>query len=262
MIGETRNSQVQAQTSQEMKKANGLETNKSKNMNRAESVKNSRRYNKKKSTGNVKNQNTILSSYLPMKNYMVSKANNIKPIRQQIHREKSSLKAAVSDRNGLKTAKHGQRQKAGETFDQFVERMKKQSNRSADTYGFKPRPYTSSGYGQLRIKHQKRPTAKSGVGCKRYDEIKAGPYFQNKSYIPNKRKKGNTRQIGYKPTHLLNNSEAVEMDHRRTFYPTTSNSLANKTTLSNEHFAERKINNIQNTYGPKIGKLQLFKFPK
>ena len=100
-----------------------------------------------------------------MKNYMVNNFSNIRPIRQ-IQRDKKSTKAPISDRNGVKTAKYAQRQNSKESFDNFVQRMKK-DNKSTETYGFKARPYTSNGYNHLRIKHQQRPMTKSRTDGKR-----------------------------------------------------------------------------------------------
>lgn len=112
------------------------------------------------------NQNTILSSYLPMKNYIVSNANRRKPVKQ-LNREKRTFNTAISGCKRAHTSKNSHGQMLNETFDDFVQRMKKQSNMSSETYEFKARTYTSSEYNHLRIKHHKRPMTKSGINGKR-----------------------------------------------------------------------------------------------
>ena len=70
-------------------------------------------------------------------------------------------------------------QSSKETFEEFVNRMKTQSSKpSENQYEARVRPLTWGGYGQLRIKHQKRPASKSGIGIKLYDETKNYPYYK------------------------------------------------------------------------------------
>lgn len=76
-----------------------LNSHDSKRISRAESVKNSRRHYKRKNTIGLNNKNTILSSYLPLKNYMVKDMNLVKPVRQMQREKQNTSKTAVSDRN-------------------------------------------------------------------------------------------------------------------------------------------------------------------
>ena len=226
-------------------------------ISRAESVKNSRRYYKKNSNLNQARQpNTILSSYLPHKNFMAKEPNLIKPVRQMQRDKKSALKSAFSERNGTRTAKNANRQTSKETFDEFVKRMHKENDTSSEqTYGTKVRPYTSNGYGQLRIKHQKRPTTKSGTGIKLYDEVRNYPYYHNRTYLPKDgRKKSTNRHTEYRSSNLLNEVESKRLNHRCTFYPTSHEDLVNKTMSSNDTYLGQKPPLLQNTYFQSSGK--------
>lgn len=94
--------------------------------------------------------------------------------------------------------------------------MRKQDNNLSDNqYGTKSRPYSSSGYGQLRIKNQKRPTTKSGLGIKNYDQAKHYPYYQNRAHLPiQMRKRSGNRHIDYKSSNLLNETDSKRLNHR------------------------------------------------
>jgi hypothetical protein len=224
-------------------------------ISRAGSLKNSRRQLKKSNNLNsLKHQHTILSSYLPGKNFMGSDINDIKPVRQMQNEKKRTLKSSTSDRQRLRTAKNGRRSNSNEKFDDFVIRMKKDKP-NENTYGIKQRPYTSNGYGPSKIKNQKSPNAKSKIGVNNYDKVRNYPSSQNRSYVPSHIwKKQTNRIIGYKPSlNILNESDSRWLDHRKTFYPTSSNSLANNTTSSNDASTVHRVNQIKNTYGH-IGK--------
>ena len=70
-------------------------------------------------------------------------------------------------------------QQSKETFEEFVNRMKNQTTKTSENqYETRVRPSTCGGYGQLRIKQQKRPSSKSGMGIKLYDEVKNYPYYK------------------------------------------------------------------------------------
>lgn len=240
------------QSSHEIQNSNDLDIQRRRsNISRAESLGNSRRqYKKKGNLNSMKHQNTILSSYLPLKNFMGKDMQNIKPVRQKQGESKGIPKSSISDRQGLRTAKHGQRYNSKETFDDFVSRMKKQKT-NENSYGSKPRPYTSNGYGQLRIKNHKRPKTKSGIGIQNYDQVRNYPYSHNRESAPSQLKtKQKNRIIGYKASpSLLNETDSKLVDHRKTFYPTSSDSIVNKTTFSNDAANGYRLNQIQNTYG-------------
>lgn len=251
----TRNGEIKAQISQETTNKTVLTSlGTKKPAIRAESVKNSRRYPKKKTMENLTSQNTILSSYLPLKNYIGTNAHNIKPIRQ-LQREKRSLKSAISDRKGLKTTKNNNKRDS-ETFDDFVTRMKNETQPGERQT--KQRPYTSSGYAQFRIKNSKRSGTRTRAIGKRYEALKKGPYFHNRVYLPQKmKKKIQNRQIGFRQN-VLNNSESGSMNYRQTFYPESMTSLVNKTAASNEQILKAKKSDIQTNYGERTGKLPKF----
>ena len=79
---------------------------------------------------------------------------------------------------GIEQWSNVEEQPAKETFEEFVNRMKVQSKQSENQYENRVRPSTWGGYGQLRIKQQKRPASKSGMGIKLYDETKNYPYYK------------------------------------------------------------------------------------
>lgn len=167
-----------------------------KKISRAESVKNSRRHFKRKSKPSNTTLNnhptTILSSYLPLKNYMVKDNGLTKPVRQA-QQEKKIIKQAISERHGNRTSKNICKQSSNETFDDFVVRMQKQEeNFTENQYGQRVRPYTSNGYGQLRIKHQRRPCTKSG-GIRIHAQNKHYPYYQNRAYLPTQHRRKSSK---------------------------------------------------------------------
>lgn len=113
-------------------------------MNRAESVKNSRRYIKNRSGLSQTRQHTILPSYLPLKKYMAREIGNMKPVRQMNREKKSILKTPFSQRNGACTSKNGHRSTSKETFEEFVTKARK-DQRFDNIYNTRIRPYTSNG---------------------------------------------------------------------------------------------------------------------
>lgn len=176
--------------------------------------------------------------------------NLVKPVRQGQRERKTMVKNSNSDRNGLKSAKNAQRQSSKETFDDFVIRMKKEASKSSENqYGTRIRPYTSSGYGQLRIKHQKRPITKSGLGLKQYENTRHYPYYNNRAHLPNQlRKRSGNRQLDYKSANLLNDSDSKKLNHRCTFYQGSTESLVNKTAPSEDIVLDNPPIHTQNTY--------------
>ena len=221
-------------------------------ISRAESVKNSRRYYKKKSSTNqVKGPTTILSSYLPLKHYMVKEMNFSRPVRQMQREKKHTLKTPFSQRNGLGTAKNAMRKNPNETFDEFVFRMKKQQSKNQyPQVVHRTRPYTSSGWSNLRIKQNKRPSSKSGVNVKNYNEARSHPYAKNRQFVyKDNRKKSNNRGNETKVSNLLNESDTKNVNHRWTFYPTGQESFVNnKTDWSYESHGVKKQNYLHHTY--------------
>ncbi|CAI2387511.1 unnamed protein product [Moneuplotes crassus] len=248
---ETRNPGMKIQSSQEPSNDSAFGVLKAKHLgSRAGSVKNSRRYNRKNTSGSLKSKNNVFSSYLPLQNYMVSRASRIKPVRQ-MQREKRSFKSAISDRKGNRTVKNAQALDSKETFEDFVEKMQ----REIKPIEAKPkqRPYTSNGQNQFRIKNQRRTLAKSRAATKKYEALKKAPYFNNRVYIPSKmKKKPQTRLIGYRPN-CLNSSESEGVKYPQAFYPTSSGTFASKTTLSNDTFVKNCNKHFQNSYGNRIG---------
>ena len=217
-----------------------------KKISRAESVKNPRRHFKRKPTATLNNHPTILSSYLPLKSYMVKEKALSKPVRQTQH-EKRYPKQAISERHGSRTAKNNCTQNSKETFDEFVLRMQHQEDKFAENqYGQRVRPYTSSGYGQLRIKHQRRPCTKSG-GIRIHAQ-KQYPYYQNKAYLPTQhRRKSNKGNAEYKSNGLLNESASKRVDNRATFYGSNKDSFS-KDTSTNQTYVSQKHTNMNATY--------------
>jgi hypothetical protein len=220
-------------------------------ISRAESVKNSRRHFKRKSkpTNTTMNNHptTILSSYLPLKSYMVKETALSKPVRQA-QQEKKIIKQAISERQGCRTAKNIIQQDSKETFDDFVIRMQKQEEKFTENhYGQRVRPYTSGGYGQLRIKHQRRPYTKSG-GIRIHAHNKNYPYHQNRAYLPTQhRRKSSKGHWEYKSNGLLNDSVSKNVNNRATFYASNKDSFAKDSSV-NQTYVSHKHTNMNTTY--------------
>lgn len=81
------------------------ESRESRKILRAESVKNSRRYYNKGNLNQARHPTTILSSYMPLKNYMVKEQNWSKPIRQSNKDHNNIIKSTFPQRNGNRTMK-------------------------------------------------------------------------------------------------------------------------------------------------------------
>ena len=221
-----------------------------KKINRAESVKNSKRNLKRKHILNqTRHPTTILSSYMPMKNYLSKDATQIKPVRQTIQERRTNIKSAVSQRCGSKTSKNQNRQNSKESFDQFVVRMNNQEQHfTTNQYAQRARPATSSGYGQLRIKHQKRPYTKSGISTKANADRNQHQYSQNKTFLPGQQRRKNSNKTGdYKTSNIFDDSKPL-IRHRGTFCQSNKDSFVEKSSTSNKNYTSSKPGQVANTY--------------
>lgn len=177
-INETRNKINRTnQTADNAELVSNSLNNGNKKISRAESVKNSKRYYKKSSMSQNRHPTTILPSYLPLKKYMVKDMNNMKPVRQAQREKKSTVKAPFSQRTGAHTAKNCQRNYSKETFEEFMKKVNNEKQYD-NTYANKSRPYTSSGWGQVRIRTHKKPITKSNLGVRYFEEAKYNPYLK------------------------------------------------------------------------------------